>query len=98
MKDGATAYQMLRSFGLGITESDYQKIESGNQTIKTKLKGRIILRVQAHGEAYYIHPVDLSLHYLKDGVAAYQVMRELSLGIADISLHKIPIQRFVTTK
>lgn len=95
MKDGPTAYEMLRSFGLGITESDYTKIASGDLSIKNRLRGRIVLRVQAKGEAYYIHPSDLSVTYLKDGDAAYQIMRELSLGILDADLYRIPIERFV---
>lgn len=95
MKDGSTAYQMLRSFGLGVTEVDYAKLETGNATLLSRLKGRIVLRVQAHGEAYYVHPKDLSVHYLKDGAAAYQIMRELSLGITNGDLSRIPIQRFV---
>lgn len=94
MKDGETAYQMLRSFGLGIGEVDYAKIEAGNNVLKERLKGRILLRVQSKGEAYYINPTNLTVHYLRDGAAAYSVMRELSLGIADRDLNRIPIQRF----
>jgi hypothetical protein len=88
MKDGATAYQMMRSFGLGITEADFVKMQVGNGPFMDKLKGKIVLRVQAHGEAYYVHPSG-TMHYLKDGAAAYQVMRELSLGIKDSDLLKI---------
>ncbi|MFO0764925.1 MAG: SH3 domain-containing protein [Patescibacteria group bacterium] len=88
MKDGATAYQMMRSFGLGMTEADYAKLQVGNGPFIDKLKGKIVLRVQAHGEAYYIHP-NGTVHYLRDGAAAYAVMRELSLGIKDADLLKI---------
>jgi hypothetical protein len=89
LKDGDVAYQMMRSFGLGVTESDYLKIENGDKTMKTRLRGRIILRVQQHGEAYYIHPQTLSVHYLKDGSAAYQVMRLYSLGITSTDLARL---------
>ncbi len=88
MKDGATAYQMMRSFGLGITEADYVKLQVGNGPFIDKLKGKIVLRVQEHGEAYYVHP-DGTVHYLKDGAAAYELMRKLSLGIKDVDLLKI---------
>lgn len=90
MKDGPTAYQMLRSFGLGVTESDYASIAGGNWSLKSRLAGRIILRVQAHGEAYYIHPDDLSVNYLKNGDEAYRIMREISLGITNADLNLIP--------
>ncbi len=98
LKDGVTAYEMLRSFGLGVSESDYSKLVNGNEAIKNQLSGRIILRVQAHGEAYYINPKDLSVTYLKDGEVAYQAMRNLSLGITDVDIAKILIENFVPSK
>ena len=90
MKDGPTAYEMMRSFGLGITEADYAKVEAGNLTLKNRLRGRIILRVQEHGEAYYIHPKDLSVYYLQNGEEAYRIMRLYSLGITNTDLSGIP--------
>lgn len=90
MKDGPTAYQMMRSFGLGISEGDYQKIEKGDTALKNRLRGRIVLRAQAHGEAYYIHPKDLAVYYLKNGDEAYRIMRLYSLGITNKNLSGIP--------
>jgi hypothetical protein len=98
MKDGPTAYQMLRAFGLGIADTDLAKVKAGDKIMVDRMKGRILLQVQAHGEAYYIHPVTGMAYYLKDGEAAYKVMREVSLGIADADLQTIPIQRFVAKK
>ncbi len=94
MKDGPTAYEMMRAFGLGIAETDFAKLNAGNLTLKTQLKGKIVLRVQLHGEAYYIHPADGSLHYLKDGDEAYRIMRELSLGITNADLLALPMADF----
>lgn len=91
MRDGATAYQMMRSFGMGVFEADYDRMATGNTTLRSRFRGRIILRAQAHGEAYYIHPKTLTLHYLKDGPAAYEVMRYNSLGIASADLSKLAI-------
>jgi hypothetical protein len=88
MRDGAVAYQMMRSFGLGMTESDYAKLAT-DANMKARLRGRIVLRVQAHGEAYYIHPKTLTIHYLKDGPAAYEVMRFNSLGVASADLARL---------
>lgn len=98
MRDGPTAYEMLRAFGLGITNADLEKVQAGNQTLINKLRGRIVLQVETHGEAYYIHPVDGSVHYLRDGAAAYSVMRNLSLGITNTDLRKIPIEKFIPIK
>lgn len=97
MKDGPTAYQMMRSFGLGVSESDYAAMAAGNYSMKNRLRGRIILRVQEHGEAYYIHPQTLALHYLQNGDEAYRIMRLYSLGITNsdlggITTEEIPVK------
>ncbi|MBP9869433.1 trypsin-like peptidase domain-containing protein [Patescibacteria group bacterium] len=95
MKDGPTAYEMMRSFGLGISNVDLEKIKNGDKVLIAKLKGRIVLQVEAHGEAYYIHPVTGVAHYLKNGEEAYKVMRLQSLGITNTDLKKIPIRPFI---
>lgn len=95
MKNGATAYQMMRSFGLGITETDFAKVQKGEAALKQKFSGRILLRVQAHGEAYYIHPKTLDLHYLQNGDEAYRVMRLYSLGIKDADLARINVGELI---
>jgi uncharacterized protein YkwD/uncharacterized protein YgiM (DUF1202 family) len=95
MKDGPTAYEMMRKFGLGISSANFAKLVAGDATLKAQLKGKIVLEVERHGEAHYILPTDGSINYLRDGAAAYQIMRELSLGITDADLAKIPASEFV---
>jgi len=91
LKDGQAAYQALRTFGLGITNDDLKRLQAKNAKLMTALKGKILLQVQSKGEAYYIHPSTGAAHYMKDGAEAYRIMRELSLGITNINLNKIPI-------
>jgi len=91
MKDGPTAYNMMRNMGLGISEPDFAKLEAGDRELKKRVEGRIVLRVHEHGEAYYINPADGSVTYLKDGDAAYSVMREKGLGITDNDLGSLPL-------
>ncbi|MDD5438004.1 MAG: FlxA-like family protein [Patescibacteria group bacterium] len=95
MKDGPTAYEMMRKFGLGITDSDLKKAQEGDKTLLGRIKGQIVLQVQAHGEAFYVHPDSLTLYYLKDGEAAYTLMREKSLGITNANLGLIPAGQIV---
>lgn len=95
MKDGSTAYEMLRAFGLGITNADLDKLKNGDTNLINRLKGRIVLQVEAHGEAYYINPDDGMVIYMKDGAEAYRLMRYHSLGIKNIDLTRIPIKKFV---
>lgn len=94
MKDGPTAYEMMRAFGLGISESNYTKLANGDQGLLTQLAGKIVLRVEKLGEAYYIHPEKRTIHYLRDGDAAYTIMRELSLGITNKDLEKVESREF----
>ncbi len=104
MKDGSVAYEMMRSFGLGITDDDLNKIPISNTTdeikdaasicntnaLANRLKGKILLQVQQNGEAFYVYPKNCRMIYMKDGVAAYQIMRYLGLGITNSDLEKIP--------
>jgi uncharacterized protein YkwD len=93
MKDGPTAYEMMRSFGLGITDADLAKIPTdtdsftGDTSLRNRLSGRILLQVQQHGEAWYVYPKTNKRYYLKDGAAAYEIMRYLGLGITNANLN-----------
>lgn len=62
-----------------------------DQSLVARLKGRILLQVQSRGEAWYLNPKDGKRYYMKDGDAAYQIMRFLSLGITDNDLSSVPI-------
>lgn len=96
MKDGNAAYEMLRKFGLGVTDNDLQKIptedstDKGNIVFINKMKGKILLQVQQHGEAWYVNPKDGKRYYLKNGDEAYRIMRILGLGISNKDLVGIP--------
>lgn len=151
LKDGNTAYQALKAFGLGVANADLAKIPVGiedrfedtdtdndglsdkieealgtdpNNTdtdgdgfsdgeevrgsfnphglgrsandvsLANRLKGKIILQVESRGEAWYIHPENGKRYYMKDGPAAYQIMRFLSLGITNDDLRKIDVGSF----
>ncbi len=91
------AFSVMRELGLGIKEIDFEKIAEegmpvdGDLELTKKLSGRIILQVEKNGEAWYINPVDLKKYYLGRPEDAFEIMRELSLGISksDLSLvHK----------
>jgi len=103
MKDGSVAYNMMRFFGSGIADGDLNRIPLSNSTtdiknassvclansLANRMKGKIMLQVQQHGEAYYVYPKNCRRIYLKDGAAAYEIMRYLGLGIATADLNKI---------
>jgi len=105
MKNGEVAYEMMRNFGLGITNDDIGKIPIADTLdkarnhdslcptieIANRLKGKILLGVEMKGEAYYVHPETCFRVYMKDGQAAFDIMRYLGLGITNTDLDAISV-------
>ncbi len=146
LRNGDAAYDIMRSFGLGISNENLSKIQIGlderfvdfdydadyipdkmeealgtdmrlddsdhdgykdgeeikngfnplgegklvfDEKLADKLRGRILLQVESHGEAWYVNPNDNKRYYMKDGDSAYQIMRFLSLGITNDNLAEI---------
>ncbi len=103
MADGEVAYEMMRSFGLGITDADLAGIPAVDSTeemnestnicstnsLAERLSGQILLQVEQHGEAWYVYPDTCRRIYLADGEAAYEIMRYLGLGITDLDLNQL---------
>lgn len=87
MANGDKAYDIMRNFGIGITNKDLEKIKT-DKIFAKKNGGKIFLQVETNGEAYYID-FNGNAHYLKDGAAAYEIMRGLGLGITNDNLDKI---------
>ncbi len=85
------AYALMRRKGLGVKhETLLQYQRSG---FPKRLSGRILLDVEARGEAYYIVPGTLQGIYLGRASDAYALMRQYGLGIADATLRQIVIDR-----
>lgn len=51
--------------------------------------GKIFLQVEKKGEAWYVNPKNNRRYYLKDGDAAYRMMKYLSVGVKNADLEKI---------
>jgi hypothetical protein len=89
MGTAADAYQLMRRLGLGISNADFDRFGS---TAPQRLAGKILIKVEDHGKAYYVNPVDLSLHFLGSASDAYQVMRRLGLGVKNADLGTITVE------
>jgi uncharacterized protein (TIGR03790 family) len=87
MANGAEAFKIMRALGVGITNANLNKLKQ-NKALAKKQAGKILLQVEARGEAYYVN-ADGSLYYLKNGAEAYNVMRKLGKGIKTSDLYKI---------
>ena len=96
LQDGKSAHAALQAFGLGISKADLEKIPKvdsnkiGDKKLTNRLKGRILLDVENNGEAWYVDPVSGKRHYMRNGKEAYKIMKNLSLGITNLDLAKIP--------
>jgi hypothetical protein len=62
-----------------------------NRLMHQRLKGKIMLKVEDSGKAYYVHPQKETMHYLGRPADAFQVMREQGVGITTKDLEKIPV-------
>lgn len=62
-----------------------------NQQLARRVAGRILLQVENNGEAWYVDPESENKLYLRDGTAAYDIMRGLGLGVSNANLEKIPV-------
>lgn len=86
------AFNLMRNLSIGISNTDFQGISSSTPT---KLRGRIIIKVQDLGKAYYVNPETANLVYLGRPSDAFNLMRKESQGIKDADLMTIPIGKLV---
>lgn len=82
------AFRIMRELGLGISEASYNSFKG---VAPKSLSGKILLRVESNGEAYYVFPDDLKIYYLGKPKDAFKIMREKGLGISNNDLNKIQI-------
>lgn len=81
------AFNLMRRFGLGISNQNFTALEKNPSRY---LAGRILLKVEDKGKAYYLDPRDLKLYYLGRPAEAFQVIKSRGLGITNQNLAKIP--------
>ncbi len=74
-----------------VSNVNTQLIMIKNQVMHNRLKGKIMLKVEDSGKAYYIHPQNKTMHYLGRPADAFSVMREQGVGITSDNLNKIPV-------
>lgn len=84
----ADAFNIMRELGLGISNKDFNSFKD---YAPKRLSGKILLKVEDMGKAYYVNPDDLKMHYLGKPEDAFNVMRVLGLGISNDNIRKIGI-------
>lgn len=91
------AFSVMRSQGIGITNANLDKIlvNKGKASSKIDSKftkahlGKIFIQTELNGEAWYVNPSDSSRHFLGRPNDAFQIMRNLSLGISNFDFAKL---------
>ncbi len=97
MQSPDKAFEIMRTFGLGITDENLAKIplagtsQTGDWQLRNKLAGRILLQVQKNGEAWYVYPGDLKRYYLGSPFGAFNLMRAKGLGISHTDLSDLTV-------
>ncbi len=81
------AFLLMSSLGLGVSNQDLAQFRQS--LAPSRLAGRILLQVEANGEAYYVNPLDLKLYFLGRPADAFALMRNFGLGISNANLAKI---------
>ena len=84
----ADAFRIMGELGLGISNKDFGSFKD---VAPKRLSGKILLKVEDKGKAYYINPVDLKMHYLGRPQDAFRIMKKLSLGITNTDLDEVQI-------
>lgn len=82
----AKAFEIMKKLSLGAQHNFIAE----NIIFPAKVSGRILLDVEKNGEAYYIYPKNLKKYFLGRPNDAFNVMRNLGLGISNDDLAKIP--------
>lgn len=99
LADGDAAHRLLQRSALGINEENFAKLTQGTEKdeasvcetseLGKRLRGRIVLRVEMNGEAWWIFPRNCRAYYVGTHEAAYELMRNFSLGITKQNLAKV---------
>jgi rare lipoprotein A len=95
----ADAFNIMRELGLGVSNLNLEKIPAKHENfsagfdlnLSKKLAGKILLQVEENGEAYYVNPDNFKKYYLGRPADAFNVMKELGLGISNSDISTIEI-------
>lgn len=83
-------------------ENNYDPNEGGGARMRIDAgyanshKGKIFLQVENNGEAWYVNPADGKRYFLGRPADAFQVMRDLGLGISNENLNTILVDEATT--
>jgi hypothetical protein len=86
----AEAFEVMRSVALGVSNANFNSIQN-NPSAWKQLAGKILLKTEDSGRAYYFDPTNNQLYYLGRPDDAFNIMRSRGLGITDKDLDTISV-------
>lgn len=88
----ADAFQVMRGLAIGISNNDFTLLEKNKLDPKkaNRLLGRILLKPQDNGKAYYFEPSKKKLHFLGRPTDAFKIMKETAVGASNEHINPIP--------
>lgn len=69
----------------------YKTFIKADITLMSNVRGKILLQVEQNGEAWYVNPHTDERYFLGRPDDAFNIMRNLGVGIANQDIEKIPI-------
>lgn len=81
------AFEIMRFLGVGITDENLKAIPmvdepwDANVDLLNRVRGKIMLQVESHGEAWYVSPLTSKRYYLGRPTDAFRIMQNQGIGI-----------------
>jgi len=82
------AFNLMRQLSLGVSNHDF---DAWHGLAPSRLAGRFLIKPQDSGRAYYVSPLTRQLYYLGRPLDAFNLMRQLGLGISNANLARLAI-------
>lgn len=86
------SFRNLIKLGLGVSNRDFLAIQ---KSAPSRLLGRILIKVEDKGQAYYLNPVDKKLYALRQASDLINLAKKFGLGVSNTNLAKIKISETV---
>jgi hypothetical protein len=78
-------------FIFALATSFWSKKTLAEDLLVQRVIGKILLQVEAKGEAWYVSPIDLKRYYLGRPDDAFIIMKTTGVGITNTDIQKIPV-------
>jgi hypothetical protein len=91
--DANSLFKIVKNVGLGINNKNFESLNKKNLA---KISGRILIKVEDWGRAFYVEPGSLKLISLGNPNEIFRILAGLSLGVNNQIIAKIKVnQNFV---